>query len=261
MPLRLHALQHDLQVALLQHRPAAEQAMQHQADADDVLLRRLAHGATRGGVEVDVRRHDLLRDLQAQHADVVGAVDDDVGELDVAVGVTRLVREGQTLERLRGPAGGVQRQRRRTAGDAFFQRLAERAVVGDVGPGIDATGLDDVGQVRVMDAGGAVDRLQPVQHRRLAVGLLARHHQEHLLAALRVEDDPQHRAQALVQQRAQLEAAETLHRGGGGCCGVVRHERCAAPDGAGPRTFCSLDWTENPESSPEELRGILRSVL
>ena len=204
--------------------------MQQHTGGQHVALRGLAVAAQRDGlrrargVGGSGRRGHLRRHGGASQADLPTVGHQGHVGLQVVVGHTRFMGEGQALQDLRHQGRGL------GAGQAFGrgpfdQRGAVAWVVGDKRPAVLHTHLDHGGQVGVVQARGLAGDLLPVLQPGRVGRLHARQHDDQFLLVARVGHAPGHGAFAFAQQTQQLHAAEGAHgvrarrggRSGAGC--------------------------------------------
>jgi hypothetical protein len=240
---RRHARDHECGVGLFERGLAGEQVLHQDAASEQVTRGGRALGAQlarihRHAAFVGADAGGVLRGTcsitgagQCHQAHAAALVDEHVVQLRVEVGDAGLVGERQPVQQIANPADDFGGLGVGVAGDPFLQRHALRAIDGDEGPVVLHADLGHAREVRVVQAGGEARVAQPVFEARRVDGLHPRQRQHHLGAAARIEGEPSHRADALAQQLAQLEAAERT--GGarrGGRQGVGGHrERDEVP--------------------------------
>jgi hypothetical protein len=137
------------------------------------------------------------RRRQAHHARLAALVDQDVVQLQVEVGDARVVAEGEAPQDARDPRCCVLDRRRRMLREPLVEGHAVAAVDGDERPVIVDAALGDLGDVGVIEPGGAPRREKPVADARGAGRRQPRHRQQRLGTGAGVGREPDHRQLAL----------------------------------------------------------------
>ncbi len=219
---RRQASHHLGEVGLVQRRVAGQRLVHHEAEGEHVDLggqalhsalvhRGLVAVGVGGGAAEGLGERVGVGDLQAQQLHVADVVHQQRIGLQVAVGRTGLVREGQALQHLDAPG------REFLAGQALGGELLAPgdellSLIDGIGPALVLTDVEHAGEPGMLQAAGAADAGHPGAQR-VGIGRLhARQRHHHLDVAVGVQRQPQHGLRALAEQTQQLVAAEHAHR-------------------------------------------------